>query len=99
MSWGVRQTKRFARTYKKLHDNMIGYGNSAIAEGAKNPDIGDKKKGDLSELWVHKFRCQGQLYRLGYSRDDGVRLVWLKALGSQEIFIGVRSVNELVIRG
>lgn len=86
MSWEVRQTKRFARTYKKLHDNMIGAVDSAIAEVANNPDIGDKKKGDLSELWVHKFRCQGQLYLLGYTRDDGVRLVWLEALGSHENF-------------
>lgn len=86
MSWEVRQTKRFARAYKKLHDNMIGAVNSAIAEVANNPDIGDKKKGDLAELWVHKFRCQGQLYLLGYTRDDGVRLVWLEALGSHENF-------------
>ena len=26
-------------------------------------DIGEKKKGDLSELWVYTFRCLGQLYR------------------------------------
>ena len=23
MSWDVRQTRRFARVYKKLHDNML----------------------------------------------------------------------------
>mgnify|MGYP006281635507 FL=1 len=81
MSWQVFQTKRFARTYKKLHDNIIGTVDSAIAEIALNPDIGEKKKGDLSDLWVYKFRCQGQLYLLGYTRDDEVRLVWLEALG------------------
>jgi mRNA-degrading endonuclease RelE of RelBE toxin-antitoxin system len=70
MNWQVRQTKRFARTYKKLHDNLICSVDSAIAEVASNPCIGEKKKGDLSELWVHKFRCQGQLYLLGYTRDD-----------------------------
>lgn len=51
MSLQVFQTKRFARTYKKLHDNIIGIVDSAIAEVALNPDIGDKKKGDLSDLW------------------------------------------------
>ena len=81
MSWQVFQTKRFARTYKKLHDNIIGTVDSAIAEVALNPGIGEKKKGDLSDLWVYKFRCQGQLYLLGYTRDDEVRLVWLEALG------------------
>mgnify|MGYP006269975115 FL=1 len=86
MSWQVFQTKRFARTYKKLHDNIIGTVDSAIAEVALNPDIGEKKKGDLSDLWVYKFRCQGQLYLLGYTRDDEVRLVWLEALGPHENF-------------
>ena len=59
---------------------------SAIAEVALNPDIGEKKKGDLSDLWVYKFRCQGQLYLLGYTRDDGGKLVWLEALGPYENF-------------
>ena len=86
MSWQVFQTKRFSRTYKKLHDNEIGAVDSAIAEVALNPDIGEKKKGDLSEFWVYKFRCQGQLYLLGYTRDDEVRLVWLEALGPHENF-------------
>ncbi|MEN9680217.1 MAG: hypothetical protein RLZZ627_110 [Pseudomonadota bacterium] len=86
MSWQAFQTKRFARTYKKLHDNIIGTVDSAIAEVALNPDIGEKKKGDLSDLWVYKFRCQGQLYLLGYTRDDGVKLVWLEALGPHENF-------------
>ena len=86
MSWQVFQTKRFARTYKKLHDNIIGTVDSTITEVALNPDIGEKKKGDLSDLWVYKFRCQGQLYLLGYTRDDGVKLVWLEALGPHENF-------------
>ncbi|MFU2488430.1 type II toxin-antitoxin system RelE/ParE family toxin [Thauera sp. WH-1] len=47
-------------------------------------DIGEKKKGDLSELWVYTFRCLGQLYLLGYTRDDGVRLVYLEAVGPHE---------------
>lgn len=86
MTWQVFQTKRFARTYKKLHDNIIGAADSAIAEVALNPDIGEKKKGDLSDLWVYKFRCEGRLYLLGYTRDDRVRLVWLEALGPHENF-------------
>jgi len=23
MSWDIRQTRRFARSYKKLHDNLV----------------------------------------------------------------------------
>lgn len=81
MSWEVRQTRRFARAYKKLHANIIVDVNAAIIEIAKNPSIGEKKKGDLSELWVCKFKCSGQLYLLGYSREDDIRLIYLEALG------------------
>lgn len=86
MTWEIRQTRRFVRIYKKLHDNVVTDVNDAIAEVAKNPDIGEKKKGDLSELWVYKFRCVGQLYLLGYTRDDGVRLVYLEAVAPHENF-------------
>jgi mRNA-degrading endonuclease RelE of RelBE toxin-antitoxin system len=86
MSWGVRQTRRFARTYKKLHDNAVAEVDTAVEAVAQNPDIGEKKKGDLSALWVYKFRCLGQLYLLGYTRDDGIQLVYLEAVGPHENF-------------
>jgi len=86
MTWDVRQTRRFARIYKKLHDNVVTEVDGAIEVVAGNPDIAEKKKGDLSELWVYKFRCLGQLYLLGYTRDDGVQLVYLEAVGPHENF-------------
>ena len=86
MSWEVRQTRRFARVYKKLHDNIIIDVDTAITNIAHNPNIGEKKKGDLSELWVYKFKCSSQLYLLGYTRDDVVRLIFLEAIGPHENF-------------
>jgi len=86
MTWDVRQTRRFARAYKKLHDNVVVEVDGAIEAVANHPDIGEKKKGDLADLWVYKFRCLGQLYLLGYTRDDGVRLVYLEAVGLHENF-------------
>lgn len=86
MTWQVRQTRRFARIYKKLHDNVVAEVDAAIQAVAGNPDIGEKKKGDLAALWVYKFRCLGQLYLLGYTRDDGVQLVYLEAVGPHENF-------------
>ena len=61
MTWEVRQTRRFARSYKKLHDNLITDVNAAITQIAENPDCGVKKKGDLTELWVYKFHALRQL--------------------------------------
>lgn len=86
MTWTVRQTRRFARAYKKLHERLIAEVNDAIRLIADNPDVGEKKKGDLAALWVYKFRCDGQIYLLGYTREDGVQLVYLEAVGPHENF-------------
>ena len=85
MNWEVRQTRRFARIYKKLTNaTLIADTDAAVVYVAQDPDVGERKKGDLATLWVHKFRSQGQLYLLGYTRDDGVRLVYLEATGPHE---------------
>jgi mRNA-degrading endonuclease RelE of RelBE toxin-antitoxin system len=84
--WEVRQTRHFGRFYKKLPDNIAADVDKAVGVVARNPDLGEKKKGDLSALWVYKFRSLGQLYLLGYSRDDEVRLIYLEAVGTHENF-------------
>ena len=86
MSYGVQQTRRFARQYKKLHDNIAADVDAAVAAVAENPAIGERKKGDLAELFVFKFRCHGQLYLLGYTREDRVKLIFLEAVGPHENF-------------
>lgn len=84
--YGVAQTRRFARQYKKLHDNVAADVDHAVADVAANPEIGARKKGDLAALRVVKFRSQGQLYLLGYTVEDAVRLVYLEAVGPHENF-------------
>lgn len=86
MSWEVLQTRRFARAYKKLHENLIADVDAAVSVVAENPDVGEKKKGDLADLWVYKFRSHGQLYLLGYTRDNEVCLIYLEAVGPHENF-------------
>ncbi len=87
MTWQVQQTRRFARVYKKLTNaELIADADAAVATVADNPDTGERKKGDLAQLWVYKFRSQGQLYLLGYTREDEVRLIYLEALGPHENF-------------
>ena len=65
MTYQAVQTRRFARQYKKLHDNIAADEAAAVDAAVNSPKIGDKKKGDLSALYVYKFRSQGQLYLLG----------------------------------
>jgi len=84
VNYSVQQTRRFARQYKKFHDNVIVDVDAAIETIAQTPLVGERNKGDLASLQVFKFRSQGQLYLLGYSLDETVRLVYLEAVGPHE---------------
>ena len=86
MSYAVLQTRRFARQYKKLHDNVVIDVDAAVDRVSDNPSIGERKKGDLAGLFVYKFRSQGQLYLLGYTIEESVRLIYLEAIGPHENF-------------
>lgn len=86
MTFSALQTRRFARQYKKLHDNVAADVDVAVVSVCHAPRAGERKQGDLSDLWVHKFKSQGQLYLLGYTLDENVRLVYLEAIGPHENF-------------
>ena len=86
MKFSAVQTRRFARQYKKLNDNVAADVDSAVVTVCNAPRAGERKKGDLSSLWVHKFKSQGNLYLLGYTLDKNVRLVYLEAIGPHENF-------------
>jgi mRNA interferase RelE/StbE len=86
MTYEVRQTRRFARQYKKLHDNVAADVDDAVAVVAADPVVGEQKRGDLADLRVYRFRSKGQLFLLGYTVDDGLRLVYLEAIGPHENF-------------
>jgi mRNA interferase RelE/StbE len=86
MSFELAQTRRFARAYKKLNDDVAADVDVAVRTVASSPNIGERKKGDLADLFVYKFRSHNQLYLLGYSVDEAVRLVYLEAVGPHENF-------------
>jgi len=86
MKWTVLQTRRFARQYKKLQDNIAADVDIAVAGVQQNPEIGERKKGDLANLRVFKFQSQGLLYLLGYTVDEAVRLIYLEAIGPHQNF-------------
>lgn len=86
MTWEVRRPRRFARTYKTLHDRLVADVDAAVAAVADDPDRREKKKGDLADLWVYKLRSQGQLFLLGYTQAREVRLIYLEAVGPHQNF-------------
>lgn len=86
MPYSIIQTRRFARNYKKLNENTAKDLDNAVIKISEKPLLGEKKKGDLANLRVYKFRSKNQIYLLGYSIDEGLRLLYLEAVGAHENF-------------
>ena len=83
----IVQTNRFKKSYGKLHSNQLVEVNNAIKAVIGNPDIGEKKKGSLSWLYVYKFKVLGQLTLLGYAVEKAKKIVLtLVDIGSHENF-------------
>ena len=82
----VLQTPNFKKAVNKLKPNQKKDLDAAIKELMAKPALGERKKGDLSFLRVHKFKMNKQLTLLGYSFNDGTLTLELMALGSHENF-------------
>ena len=70
MAHSVIQMRRFARQYKKLNDNVAKDVDKAVDQIANQPSLGEKKKGELADLRVYKFKSKSQLFLLGYSVNN-----------------------------
>lgn len=80
----IRQMPIFKKAYKKLHASEKTIVNDAIRAIIQNPTIGQEKKGDLSRVFVHKFKIHHQEMLLAYEWSELERL--LLSLGTHENF-------------
>lgn len=80
----VKQMPSFKKAYKKLHGNQKSKVNDAISAIIQDPEIEEEKKGDLSGVWVYKFKIDRQEILLAYEWNPSERL--LLALGVHENF-------------
>ena len=80
----VLQSAAFARAYKKLRNNQKQDVDTAVGVIIKSPDIGESKRGDLSGVYVYKFKSNSQQMLLAYEFDPETRMLLL--LGSHENF-------------
>ena len=85
ITYQIFQTARFGRQYKKLHHIIACHVDDAVIEVANNPLLGEKKKGDLANLYVYKFHSQNKLYLLGYTLDEAVRFVYLESIATSDL--------------
>lgn len=82
----VYQSNLFEKQLKKLSEQDLTLVEDEIDKVIENPEIGERKKGDLSYLWVHKFKMNGQLVLLGYSWQETKFELYLLSVGSHENF-------------
>jgi mRNA-degrading endonuclease RelE of RelBE toxin-antitoxin system len=80
----IVQTSIFAKQKKKLKKNQIKDLDEAVQAIVKHPEIGERKIGDLADIWVYKFRMVKQEHLLVYQWDSEKRI--LIALGVHENF-------------
>jgi len=80
----VSQMPAFKKVFKKLHENQQKEVKNAIIQIIKNPETGVAKRGDLSGIYVYKFKIKNQEYLLAYEWDPKERV--LLALGVHENF-------------
>jgi mRNA-degrading endonuclease RelE of RelBE toxin-antitoxin system len=80
----VYATNRFNKALAKLSENQQETVENEIDKIIGDPEIGERKKGDLSHLWVHKFKMDSREWLLGYSWNEGEVSIHLLQLGSHE---------------
>ena len=85
----VSAVPTFLRAVKKLHANQKVVLDEAVKEIAGNLSVGEEKRGDLSGVFVHKFKMNDQEYLLAYEllpNKQAPEKVMLLALGAHENF-------------
>ena len=77
-------TPTFRKVFKKMHKNKQNEVKNEIKKIVNDPEIGEEKKGDLSRVFVHKFKIDQQLILLAYQFDPETRILLM--LGSHQNF-------------
>ena len=66
----IIQSRSFEQRAKKFNQAQKAILDEQVKLILENPDIGDEKKGDLSEIYVHKFKIKTIQYLLAYRFNE-----------------------------
>ena len=86
MTYKENQTPRFSRSYKKLYKRELENVHEAMDAIIKQPEIGTEKIGDLSNLFVYKFKVGKNEWLLGYTFSATKKIVTWHSIGQHENF-------------
>jgi mRNA interferase RelE/StbE len=66
----IVQSRTFERKVNKFTVSQKAHLDNAISEILQNPQIGDRKKGDLSSVFIYKFKINQTQYLLAYTFSE-----------------------------
>jgi len=66
----IYQSRLFEKKVKKMSKAEKDALDREVRNIAENPNIGEKKKGDLKGVFIHKFKLKTNLYLLAYRKAD-----------------------------
>lgn len=79
MNLTIKQSNSFKKIVKKLPKQYKAILDEEVRKVVNNPDLGERKKGDLDFLRIHKFKLSNQEVLLGYMYEtDEIILILLK---------------------
>ena len=64
----IYQSRSFEKKVKKISKTEKDSLDQEIRKIAEDPNIGEEKKGDLREIFVHKFKIKTAQYLLAYRK-------------------------------
>jgi hypothetical protein len=82
----VYETPTFRKAFRRLTEAEKVTVEDEIDKIIKTPELGERKKGNLAHLWVHKFNLTNQQALLGYSWKELELQLYLLNIASHENF-------------
>ena len=86
MTLAIKQSQSFKKIIKKLPRQYKIILDEEIKKLGDNPLLGERKKGDLDFLRVHKFKLSNQEVLLGYMYEEEKLILTLLKFGAHENF-------------
>ena len=82
----ILQTNVFYKAVKKLNKSQKKILDKAVQTIVSDPFIGERKKGDLKDVYVYKFRMVKQQMLLAYTYQKKILILTLLTFGFHENF-------------
>ena len=86
MPYSENQTPRFSRLYTKLNKRELSPLHEAMDLIINDPQTGQQKTGDLSELFVFKYKIGQEEWLLGYTVNSAKKVITWHSIGHHENF-------------